>query len=246
MSKQILQELKELKSILAKLIGTSDLDPSEQFSIEAVNKAAKEYQKMLIDRGEWVAENDIGKYIRSSAWRAGAFIRNEFGFKNFIKKSHSYYYYKKDLIALGKELKERNVDLSRYIEFRESQAKFEKDVAAVSQGKKKKKGFQLPADLKDITTSPIPMPAAEIVKEDLERLKTEFFEQKFSEYIDIYKGNHAMMKFIYHFEKYIEPGLKRRCQKWVDNFNYANHALELITKKKEKFVPVKEEEMIQL
>ena len=55
-----------------------------------------------------------------------------------------------------------------------------------------------------------------------------------------------MMKFIYHFEKYIDPQMKRRCRKWCDNFNYANHALELITKKKENFVPVKEEELIQL
>ena len=31
-------------------------------------------------------------------------------------------------------------------------------------------------------------------------------------------------------------GLKRRCQKWCEYFNYANRALELITGKKEKFV----------
>ena len=44
-----------------------------------------------------------------------------------------------------------------------------------------------------------------------------------------------MLKYIYHFEKYLEPGLKNRCRKWCEDFNYANHALELITGKKEKF-----------
>ena len=55
-----------------------------------------------------------------------------------------------------------------------------------------------------------------------------------------------MTKFIYHFEKYLEPVLKRRCKKWCDDFNYANHSLEEVTKKKEKFIPVKDEDMIQL
>ena len=106
--------------------------------------------------------------------------------------------------------------------------------------------YEVPADLKNITTSAPPMPDVEIVKKDLDRLKAEFFEHKMAEYIDIYRGNHAMMKFIYHFEKYIDPQVKRRCSRWCDDFNYANHALELITKKKENFVPVKEEDMIQL
>jgi hypothetical protein len=45
-----------------------------------------------------------------------------------------------------------------------------------------------------------------------------------------------MVKHIYFFEKYLEPGLKRRCRKWCDDFNYANNALEMITGKKEKFI----------
>lgn len=47
------------------------------------------------------------------------------------------------------------------------------------------------------------------------------------------------MKFIYPFQKYIDPQIKRRCKKWCDDLNYANHALELITKKKETFIPLK-------
>jgi 2-keto-4-pentenoate hydratase/2-oxohepta-3-ene-1,7-dioic acid hydratase in catechol pathway len=90
------------------------------------------------------------------------------------------------------------------------------------------------------------MPEASVIREDIKRLKEEFFQYKLSDYIDIYKDNYAMTKFIYHFEKYLEPGLKRRCKKWCDDFNYANHALEEVTKKKEKFIPVKDEDMIQL
>lgn len=51
---------------------------------------------------------------------------------------------------------------------------------------------------------------------------------------------------IYWFEKYLEPGLKKRCKKWCEDFNYANHAIEEVTKKKETFIPVQEEDMIQL
>ena len=53
MQKQILSEIKELKSLLAKIIGTSDLPVEQQFSIEAVDKAAKEYQNLAIERGYW-------------------------------------------------------------------------------------------------------------------------------------------------------------------------------------------------
>jgi hypothetical protein len=51
---------------------------------------------------------------------------------------------------------------------------------------------------------------------------------------------------MYWFEKYLEPELRKRCRKWCENFNYANHALQEVTKKKEKFIPVKEDDMIQL
>jgi hypothetical protein len=55
-----------------------------------------------------------------------------------------------------------------------------------------------------------------------------------------------MVKFVYHFDKYLSPELKKRSRRWCENFNYANDALKLLTKKKDVFVPVKEEEMIQL
>lgn len=132
------------------------------------------------------------------------------------------------------------------MEYKWSEAEFQKKLSGHKKLTKGKRPYNLPDDLKDITTSSAPLPDVELVKKDLERLKEEFFQHKMANYIDIYKDNHAMLKFIYHFEKYLEPGLKKRCTRWCDNFNYANHALELITKKKDKFVPVKEEEMIEL
>ena len=249
MQKEILSEIKELRTALTQVLGISDLPPDQQFLKEALNKAAKEFQKLNIERGQWVADHSVGKYIKNAGYRAGAFIRQEFGFSNYFKRGQTYYYSKKDLISLGKELKERNVDLGRYMEFIADRTKFKKYVSEAAQnnkGKLKNKSYKLPADVNNITTSPPPMPEASVIREDINRLKEEFFQYKFSDYIDIYKDNYAMTKFIYHFEKYLEPGLKRRCKKWCDDFNYANHALEEVTKKKEKFIPFKDEDMIQL
>ena len=249
MQKEILSEIKELRTALTQVLGISDLPPDQQFLKEALNKAAKEFQKLNIERGQWVADHSVGKYIKNAGYRAGAFIRQEFGFSNYFKRGQTYYYSKKDLISLGKELKERNVDLGRYMEFIEDRTKFKKYLSEAAQnnkGKLKNKSYKLPAEVNNITTSPPPMPEASVIREDIKRLKEEFFEYKLSEYIDIYKDNYAMTKFVYHFEKYLEPGMKRRCKKWCDDFNYANHALEEVTKKKEKFIPVKDEDMIQL
>ena len=249
MQKEILLEIKELRTALTQVLGISDLPPDQQFLKEALNKVAKEFQKLNIERGQWVADHSVGKYIKNAGYRAGAFIRQEFGFSNYFKRGQTYYYSKKDLISLGKELKERNVDLGRYMEFIEDRTKFKKYVSEAAQnnkGKLKNKSYKLPGEVNNITTSPPPMPEASVIREDIKRLKEEFFQYKLSDYIDIYKDNYAMTKFIYHFEKYLEPGLKRRCKKWCDDFNYANHALEEVTKKKEKFIPVKDEDMIQL
>lgn len=246
MQKQILNELKELKSLLAKIIGTSDLPEAEQFSIESIKKATKSFQKLETQRSEWVDENEISKHLRGGDWTAAKFIRTEFEFRAVIKNGYRYLFNKKALQTLNEELKKRNVNLKRYIEYKRDEVEFQKKLALEKKLNKGKRPYKLPSDLKDITTSEIPQPSVELVRQDLENLKVEFFENKLAEYIDIYKDNHAMLKSMYWFEKYIEPAIKRRCKTWCDNFNYANHALELITKKKEKFVPVKEEDMISL
>jgi hypothetical protein len=59
MQKQVLSELKELRSALSKIIGTSDLPDVEQFSVVSLDKATKEFKKLQIRRGEWVPENEI-------------------------------------------------------------------------------------------------------------------------------------------------------------------------------------------
>jgi hypothetical protein len=249
MEKLILKELKELKSAISKLIGTSDLPVKEQFSKDAILKAGKEFQKLSIERGDWVKDHDIDRYLKNAHYRAGTFIREQFGFSNYFKRGQNFYFNKKDLIALDKELRKRSVDLGRYMEYMEDKAKFKKSLEMAKENnkvRKNKKAFHLPHDMSDITSAPAKAPSLDIIKKDIERLKQEFFQYNLSDYIDIYKGNHAMMKFIYHFEKYLEPELKKRCKRWCENFNYANHALESVTNKKEIFIPVKEEDMIQL
>ena len=106
MQKQILVELKEFKSILSHLIGTSELNRKEQFSKDALDKAAKQFMKMTAQRGEWVKEVDIDKYIKGD-WPAGSFIRSEFCFTPFLKDGRWYLYNKQALQKLALELKAR-------------------------------------------------------------------------------------------------------------------------------------------
>lgn len=249
MQKAILTELKELRSVITKLVGSSDLPIEEQFSKAALDKAAKEFLQMSIQRSEWVPERDISRYVKTAPWYAGEFIRKEFGFSNFFKQGRVYFYNKNDLIALSKELKERNVNLSRYVELKHSQETFKKSIASASANKKstkKRKSYQLPDELFNITTTETPKPSIELVKEDLKRLEEEFFKFNLADYIDIYRGNYAMMKNDYTFLKYRNKELGTRCRKWCDSFNYANHALQELTKKRGTFTPIKEDEMIEL
>jgi hypothetical protein len=249
MQKQILSELKELRNVLSKIVGTSDIPNEAQFSTTALDKAASEFKKMQIARGEWVPENEIYKFIKHAGWRAGKFIRTEFYFSNYFKQGHSYYYNKKDLVKLSKELKDRNVNLGRYIEFKISEIEFRKKVAEATKNNKsnhKRRAYQIPNELNNITTSEPPLPSVDLVKGDIKSLEEQFFRFDLSQYIDIYHGSYAMMKNDYVFLKYRDKALGAKCRKWCDNFNYANIALEALTKKRSNFVPVKEENMIEL
>lgn len=248
MEQQILIELQEIRSLLAIVVGTAEQPKEKQFSMEALEKAAIAFQKMTIERGDWITESDLPRHLGPCPWRPGAFIREAFSFDHYIKKGHDYLYFKKDIAALGAELKARNIDLKRYKEFLDDKAAFDKKVAAVAGPPKKakeSKRFKIPPGLKNITTSEIPKPDPERIRQDLSTLKSEFKEGKYENYIDIYKGTYAMLKSMYRFQKYLDSGVKRRCQKWCENFNYANHALELITGKKYKF-PVDNQAVIEL
>jgi len=236
-AKDILQEIQDIKATLSIVIGTADRVGEEQFSAEALQQAAKFYQKMCIERGEWIEEGELAKYLGPCPYNAGKFIQKEFAFRRWIKRGHQYLYNKKDVIALGQELKAHNINLERYREFLDDKAAFDKKAAKQAAAAfSKTKPYTFPKGVKNITTTEIPQPNPEIVRQDLAQLKQAFKSAKFESYIDIYKGTHAMLKHVYHFQKYLEPGLKRRCHKWCEDFNYANRALELITGKKEKFV----------
>ena len=246
---KILNEIKQLKDLIAKVIGTSEFDPSEQFSKEALDKVAKEFQKLSIERGEWITGYEIDSCIKNAPYGAGKFIIEEFGFTHYFTRGKQLFFNKKDLMALAKELKDRRVDLRRYMELREDQQKFEKYLSTILQnnpGKTKKKPFKIPLDLIDITTSPPKMPSQEQLKSELEKLKAEFFENKMAEYIDIHKGNYAMIKQIYWIQKYIAPAVKKRLNKWIEEFNLVNRLIVEVTKKKENFIPIPDAEMIRL
>ena len=247
--KEILDEIKQLKNVLAKIIGSSELPAKEQFSVEAVEKAAKEFQKLSIERGEWVLDEEISKYIKGAPWRCGKFIIDEFGFTNYFKYNRYLYYNKADIIALGIELKNRNVVLSRYMELLNEKDKFQTGIKAArlkATAKTKKKPFNLPKDSKNVTTTPPPRPSADAVRAHLKKLKDEFIEHKLGEYIEIYRGCFAMSKHFHRYKNYMDQGLNRRIYRWKDDFNNANEVLKELTKKKEVFIPIPEKEIIRL
>lgn len=245
MQNEVLEEIKLLKKAIAILIGTHDLPASEQFSEEAIRKAAKDFKRMSTGRSEWVKEDNLDKYL-GTGWGAGSFIRKEFEFNAWIKEGHSYLYNRRVLQALKLELKKRNVQLSRYMEYKKSESEFQRKLSEQKKNSRKKFPYKLPDDLRDISTSDIPKPDVELVRQDLQRLKDMFFEHQLNEYIDIYKDGYAMLKSMYPYDKYLDSMIKKVARKWCEDFNYANHALELLTKKKEVFIPVDGDDMIEL
>lgn len=232
MEEKILKEIKSLKSIIAQVIGSSELPVKQQFSKEAISKAADEFQKLSIERGEWIEEDEISKIIKKAPYHSGKFIIEKFEFTNFFKRGRSLYFNKKEIIALNNELKKRNINLKRYMELLEDQEKFRKYLEEVRnpKGTRKRQRFKIPDELKDIETYPYHHPQKEVVKKHIETLQEEFQKYKMAEYVDIYNDNYAMFKFIYHFDKYVNPEVKKRCQNWCSHFNYAQNALKEISK----------------
>lgn len=227
METKILEELKHIKLILSKITGTQELPEKEKFSKEALDKAAKEYQDMMITRGEWVSNRELNDVSKIYEWNSGKFIIEKFGFNNYFERGKTLYFNKKDLLSLRNELKERKIDPKRYRELLEDKEKFEKSIAGVnmSKGKSKKRNFEIPEGLEDIETKPYTI-QEEIIKKDIEILKEEFRSKKLAEYIDLYsKGTYAMFKYQYEFDKYLDAGLKKDSKSWCSRFNYANMAM---------------------
>lgn len=223
-------ELKQLRYLLAKVVGTQDLPKREQFSKEAIKKASSEFRKLQTERGEWISEYDISKVIRKAGNRSGKFIIEKFGFKNFYVRGKQYYFSRKDLIALNKELKARNINLGKYMELEEDKEKFHKYLSDLKQGKKRRPRFKIPEDLQDIETEPYNHPPKERVLKHVDALMDEFRNYKLAEFIDIYHEDYAMVKHIYYFDRYLEPAKRKQCDKWCFEFNYAQNALKEIKK----------------
>lgn len=100
---QILNELKELKSAVARLIGASDLPSKKQFSKPALDRVAQEFQKLSIERGQWIHTYDIQKVIKTAPYNPGRFLIDELEFARYFILGRSFYYNKEDLVELLRE-----------------------------------------------------------------------------------------------------------------------------------------------
>jgi hypothetical protein len=163
---KILSELKQLKKLFTVLLGTEDLPPKEKFSRTAITKASNEFKKMQIARREWVENYEIKSIIKHANYNAGKIIIEQFHFKNYFKRGSTYYFKKKDLIELGKELKKININLEKYDELLRDKEKFEKYIVSIANrdGSKSRRHFKIPEGLENIFSEPYSPPNEELVR----------------------------------------------------------------------------------
>jgi hypothetical protein len=233
METQILKEIKQVRILLSKLIGTSDMPSKERLSTEALEKAAMEFKRLSIERGEWIADYDLSKIIKKAPHNCGKFIIEKFQFTNYFKHGRSLYFNRKDIVALNEELKKRNINLGHYRDLLIDQEKFNKKVEELKNQTSSSKGkhYQIPYGLKDIEKTQIKTPSEDIVINHITSLKEEFQKFKLFEYVDLYYDEtYASLKFEYYFDRYINAEVKKHCKKWCFDFNYANDALKKIHK----------------
>lgn len=242
MEEKIFDEIKQIRKLLSEMLGTSDLPAKEKFSKEAIAKAAKEYKKLSIERGEWLTSYDIKKVIKHVSWNSGKLIIEKFQFTNYFIRGKTYYFNKKDLIELNIELIKKNIDLKTYQELLEDKEKFQKYIDSISKknGRKLKKPYLIPEGLRDIFTVPYSPPSEELVKNEIETLLGEYQKFNLSEYIDLYDNkSFGHVKFEYAFDRYLKPELKKFINDWAYRFNYANEALKRIKELKKEMDSVK-------
>jgi hypothetical protein len=231
MEEKILDEIKQIRRLLSKLIGTSDLPSNERFSKEAISKAAYEFQKLTIERGEWSPDNEIHKVIRTAPYCPGKFLIEHLGFTNYFKRGRELYFNKKDLQALNKELKERKIHLDKYRELEYDREKFENLVKGINlpKGTKTKKHYKIPEGLQDITHKPYATETEELARKEIESLMGEYNKFDLSEYIELYNGKtQGYFRYTHSFDRYVKPELKKFCKEWEFKFNYANTALKIM------------------
>lgn len=234
---KILAELKQLRRLFTVLLGTEELPAKEKFSRVAITKAAKDYRKMQAERGEWISSSDVDNIIKNAPYNPAKMLIEEFQFKNYFKRGSTFYFKKKDLVELNLELKERNINLKVYDELLRDNEKFQKYIASVSQsgGARKRKRFMIPEGLENIFSEPYSAPNEELVRNEIQALWKEYEDFNLSEYVDLYyKKTYASFKYIYYWDRYLDPKTKKQCKGWCEKFNYANTALKKILEPKSK------------
>jgi len=228
---KILSEIKQIRKVLSDLVGTTDQPAKEKFSKEALDKAAKEFRKLSIVRGNWIPGDEIHRIIRRAPWNSGKVIIERFEFINYFKRGSTYYFNRKDLVELNKELKKRNIDLEKYCELLGDQERFKKYVSSIllPKGKKTHNHFKIPEGLRDIFSKPYSVPTEDLVRNEIDILMEEYNKFDLSEYIDLFHSKtYALFKYNYSFDRYLKPELKKLCKDWCFKFNYANEALKRI------------------
>jgi len=228
---KVLSELKQIRKLLSEVIGAENLPAKQKFSKEAISKAAKEFRKLSIERRKWIPGYEIRYVIKHAPYNPAKILIENFEFTNYFKRGHTYYFNKKDLQELDKELKRRKINLEKYSELLNDKVKFHKYVEGIihPKGRKTRKHFLIPEDLRDIFSKPYSPPTEERVKQEIKELSEEFEKYDLSEYIDLFdQKTYGMFKYDYSFDRYIEPKLKKFCKDWCFKFNYANNALKRI------------------
>lgn len=228
---RILSELKQLKRLFAVMLGTEDQPAKEKFSKTAIIKASIEFKKMQAARGEWVSSGEVGNVIKHAPYNSAKLLIEEFQFKNYFKRGSTYYFKRKDLIDLNKELKKRNINLETYSDLLQDKEKFQKYIDSVSdpEGNKKRRRFKIPEGLENIFSEPYSPPNEDLVRNEIEALWEEYEKFNLSEYVDLYyKKTYAVFKYIYHWDRYLDPKIKKQSKQWCEKFNYAQTALKRI------------------
>lgn len=250
MSKAVLSELKLLRAAVVRLAGGSGLPEDTQLSPEVLEKAEHEFKKLRIMNHQWLDSHDLTEYFKIEDYRhnVGYFIINQFKFTNFFIHRKSYYYNKADIISLAKELKARNVNLSRYMDFKSEEAQFIKNIQIAFDNKKANKNmpYWLSDMVQDVENLQSPRPDVNVVETEIKQLTEEFDKFKLSRYIDVYQGQYAMVKTEYQFKKYISDDIKKQCNRWCVNFNYALNALKILDERKANSIKMRNEDEFEL
>jgi len=225
---RILSELKQLKRLFTVMLGTEDQPAKEKFSKTAIIKASIEFKKMQAARGEWVSSGEVGNVIKHAPYNSAKLLIEEFQFKNYFKRGSTYYFKRKDLIDLNKELKKRNINLKTYSDLLEDKEKFQKYIDSISspQRSKKQRRYKIPEGLENIFSMPYSPPNEDLIRNEIKSLWEEFEKFGLSEYVDLYyKKTYASFKYLYYWDRYLDPMIKKRSKQWCEKFNYAQAAL---------------------